>query len=143
VNIQVDGAAPAVQDCTCLLIGTLIAIVIARTIRMSTAAAANIPRASSCASKNKATNPIAGAIKNGGIVLAKRSFSDWNRSVQLLSGSARAAELAIPIASIWPAIRPAAKTEKIATAWSTVTEDMGSPSQADFNGPLMPLIACQ
>jgi hypothetical protein len=91
VNIQIDGADPAVQDFTCLLIGTLIAIVIARTIRMSTAAAANIPRASSCARKNKVTNPIVGAIKNGGIVLVKRRFSDWNRSVQLVSGSPRAA----------------------------------------------------
>src|ERR1700684_4616010 len=31
----------------------------------------------------------------------------------------------MPIASIWPAIRPTAKTEKIATVRSTATEDMG------------------
>jgi hypothetical protein len=36
----------------------------------------------------------------------------------------------MPIASIWPAIRPTAKTEKIATAWSTVTEDMTNDLQA-------------
>jgi hypothetical protein len=113
--VQLAGAAPAVHDATCLLMGTSSAIVMTSTMAVRTAATANKDRTASPVRGTDAMRPSSGSISDGGIVFVNRRFSIWNRRVQLSSGRPRAAYPAMKMPSIIPASRPKAERDTIAT----------------------------